>query len=66
MKTMTAERTLKEVEKAIFRLENIEKKFADSDEKIMQHINLRTQRMTNPYKLGIWHTILKNRGYTVH
>jgi len=61
--TMTKARLGKEFEKAVMRLRNIENKFAGDDDKIFQHIMLRSDRMTKPEKISIWKKVLWQMGH---
>ena len=60
---MTENKFQKEWDKAIMRLANIENKFAGDQDKIFQHIMLRTDRMTKLPKLKIWKKVLWQMGH---
>ena len=51
----------REAEKAEMRLTNILIKF--QGDKVNQHIDLRTRRMTKRNKLEVWITLLKSKKY---
>ena len=60
---MTNARFDKEVAKAEMRLNNITEKFGGDKEKVSNHINLRTSRMTKTAKVEIWIQVLRNYGF---
>jgi len=51
----------KEAEKAEMRLTNILVKF--QGDKVIQHIDLRSRKMTKPNKLKVWIALLESRKY---